>query len=146
MNLRLNNSGRVVFFCTILQFLGTIDIIQDVGFTAGKDSPGNAEGIESMVFVFVVVVSVVIVCNCGFASSYSTSSPLSLELMIGCRSRNCFFFRKVFSIFSCSPVNFELKLLISLPPLVKLETAPTIFRFLRLSVGSHYVCDFHWLN
>ena len=48
MNLKLNNSGRAVFFCTILQLLGTLDIMQDFGFTAGKDSPGNAEGFESM--------------------------------------------------------------------------------------------------
>ena len=81
--------GRAVF-CTLLQFLGTIDIMQDVGSTARKDSP------ESMVFVFVVVVSVVIACSCAFASSSSTSSPLSLELLLGCRSRNRSIFRKVF--------------------------------------------------
>ena len=128
----LNNSGGAKFFCTILQFLDFIDIMQVVGSTAGNDSSGNAEGIESMVFVLVVVVSVVIACSCGFASSSSTSSPLSLELMLGCRSRNRSLFRNVFSIFSCFQVNFELILIISLPPSIKLVYVPTIFRFLSL--------------
>ena len=64
MDLKLNNSGRAVFFLTTLLLQGTIDMMQFFGSTAGKISPLNVEGTDSIVFILVVLVYVVIACNC----------------------------------------------------------------------------------
>ena len=92
----------MVFFCTILQFFGTIDITQFFGFTVGKVSPENAEGIDSTVFVLITVVAVVIACSVGFPSYSSISFLLSLVSILGCRSKTRFVFRNAFSmLFEC---------------------------------------------